>query len=328
MDTIQSARAARQLGDTDKVLILHLPDDWMAKVLNGDIDFFRKLETRSIHEGYSCVAVKAGTKTAQMLLDTDHLHVSVGGPPGLRRNTLHAMPGYIWGFWYLDELGTNWNSSLRFANFCAADVDFEKAEYFFNGVSGYMLRENVSISPQEVRVHNPLRGALATVFCQEIEANRDRSHFLTTEEMIRTAAEYDRDALVYVKLHPQQSKRARSAIMAITQDYPNVKLSESSIHDLIEASDVVITQNSTAGFEALMQKCPVITCAKSDYWHATLTARSVADLREALSYGAEAMADFPYEKYFYWFLARHCLEPAKDNFTARAWARIRSKAFL
>jgi hypothetical protein len=91
---------------------------------------------------------------------------------------------------------------------------------------------------------------------------------------------------------------------------------------------MVVTQNSAAGFEALMQKRCVITCGKSDFWHATLTPRKESDLREALRFGPEAMADFPFEKYLYWFLDRNCLEPAKDEFIKRAWTRIREKVFM
>jgi len=107
-----------------------------------------------------------------------------------------------------------------------------------------------------------------------------------------------------------------------------VQVSEASVHDLIEKSRVVITQNSSTGFEALMQKKTVITCGKSDYRHATLTAKTPGDLRDALDYGPDAMSDFSYEKYFYWFLNRNLLEEAKDSFAERAVARIREKAFL
>ncbi len=79
--------------------------------------------------------------------------------------------------------------------------------------------------------------------------------------MIRTAAEARRDDLVYVKLHPQQSKPMRRQIMAVCNDYPNVKISDAGVHDLSQASRVVVTQNSAAAFEALMQKKPVITRA-------------------------------------------------------------------
>jgi hypothetical protein len=238
------------------------------------------------------------------------------------------MPAYVWGFWYLDEVGVYWNSSLRFARFCADQIDADKATYFFNGVSGHMLRENVSKSPQEARLSSPMRPAAAVIYCQELENGDDRCHYLSTEEMIRTTAKAQREALVYVKLHPDQSKAARRHIMAVCNDYPHVKISDASVHDLSQASRVVVTLNSAAAFEALMQKKPVITCARSDFWHATLSARSTGDLREALKYGPEVMASFAYEKFFYWFLGRNCLEPQQEDFAARAWARIREKAYL
>jgi len=263
-----------------------------------------------------------------LLLNQDHINIVVGDCPGYGRNLLHAMPSYVWGFWYFDEVGVHWNSSLRFNRFCPEQIDHEKAEYFFNGVSGYMLRENVSKFPQEVRMKNPMKQAAAVIYCQEIEDAGFRSHHLTTEQMIRTTAATCREELVYVKPHPNQSKLVRKTIMDICADYQNVIVSDASIHDLTDASRMVVTQNSAAGFEALMHKRCVITCAKSDFWHATLTPKKERDLREALKYGPEALADFPYEKYLYWFLDRNCLEPAKDEFEKRAWARITDKVFL
>jgi hypothetical protein len=252
----------------------------------------------------------------------------VGDLPSYGRGRLHAMPTYIWGFWYLDEVGVHWNSSLRFARFCPNEVDSGKAEYFYNGVTGYMLRENVSKFPQEVRMKNPMQPAAAVIYCQEIEGYHNRSYYLNTEQMIRITAQTCPDDLVYVKPHPLQSKTMRKAIMDVAADYRNVTVSDASVHDLTDASRMVITQNSAAGFEALMQKRCVITCGKSDYWHATLTPKRESDLREALKFGPEAMADFPYEKYLYWFLHLNCLEPAKDDFAKRAWARIKDKVFL
>ncbi len=146
--------------------------------------------------------------------------------------------------------------------------------------------------------------------------------------MIRTASAHDPTSFVYVKPHPLQSKQARLRVMDIAATLPNVKVIDASVHDLIKASAMVITQNSSTGFEALMQRKPVATCAKSDYWHATLTPRTTDDLSAALTHGAETMRDFDYAGYFHWFLARNCLEPAKDDFAARAWARIRDKLML
>lgn len=328
MPSVLSAFSNRRAVSEHSALVIHAEGNWLKSIQDEKFDFFNKLFKHATKQGITTRVVAADGGASKMLLDQDHINIMVADLPGYGRGRLHAMPSYIWGFWYLDEVGVHWNSSLRFARFCAEEIDAAKAEYFFNGVSGYMLRENMSKIPQEVRMKNPMQEAAAVVFCQEIEGHPVRSHYLTTQQMIRIAASTCREGRVYVKPHPNQSKTDRKAIMDIAADYQNVTISDASIHDLIDASRMVVTQNSAAGFEALMQKRCVITCAKSDYWQATLTPKTESDLREALQFGAEAMADFPYEKYLYWFLDRNCLEPAKDDFEKRAWARIKDKVFL
>lgn len=331
VDEVPSVALARSLNRSGRrMVIIHADLGWIGPVLDGDDGFFPKLVGELAHQGIETRVVRARSRQAEVLRDpaTDHIHLMMGDMPAYGRNTLHVEQGYIKGFWYLDEIGVFANSSLRLAQFCPERVHWGHAEYFFNGVSGWMLRNNVSKAPQTERMPDLLEPAAAVIFTQEIEALRDRTHFMSNEQMIRTVAEHDRSKLVYVKLHPQQSKAARRDLLAVAQDYQNVRVSDASVHDLIEKARVVVTQNSAAGFEALMQKKTVVTCGKSDYRHATLTAKNPGDLRDALDYGPDAMADFPFEKYFYWFLGRNLLEEAKDSFAERAVARIREKTFL
>lgn len=328
MEQIKSPLAARNIPAGLKSCVIHGYGSWHEAIAQGRHDFFTRLTPILDSKGLTTYLVEGNTRTSRALLETDHFHIIVGGPAMYGPTILHAYPSYLWGFWYFDELGHGKDSSLRFAHYCPDPERREAAEYFFNGVTGYMLRENVSKLRQEPRMDAPLRPATATILCQPRETQVPGSAYLTTEQMIATAATFDRDALVYVKLHPHQSKQGRRQILEFCENHPNVKLSDASLHDLIEAARVVITQNSSAGFEALMQKKPVITCGKSDYWHATLTPRTVADLKAAIEFGPETMGDFDYEGYFHWFLERHCLEPVKDNFTTRAWARIRDKLML
>lgn len=327
-EEIRSGFGARRVGAIGRTFVIHADEGWAQKIRDGQIDFFTRLNPRIIAEGLATRIVGAGGTASKIMLAQDHIHIMVGGEPAYGPGILHAAPAYIWGFWYLDELGPYHNSSLRFAGFDPNSVDQDAASYFFNGVSGHMLRENVSKSPQQPRHERPLAPAAAAIFCQEIEQSRDRSHYLTTEEIIRITADNCRAETVYVKLHPNQSKPFRRHVMAVCADYQNVQISEASVHDQIAAARCVVTQNSAAGFEALMQRKPVITCARSDYWHATLTPRNETDLRDALAFGPEVMKDFAYEKYFYWFLDRKCLEPQKTGFAARAWARIADKIIL
>lgn len=331
IDEITSASLARSINRSGRrMVIIHAESGWIGPVLDGSDGFLPKLVGELAHQGVEARVVRAASRQAEILHDPEanHIHIVMGDRPSYARNTLHVEQGYIKGFWYLDEIGVFANSSLRLGQFCPERIHAAHAEYFFNGVSGWMLRENVSKAPQPERMTDKLDPAHTVVFTQELEGQRQRSHYMTNEQMIRTAAEFDRARLVYVKLHPQQSKAARRDLLVVAQDYQNVRVSEASVHDLIEKSDVVVTQNSAAGFEALMQKKPVVTCARADYRHATMTAKNPGDLRDALEYGPDAMADFAFAKYFYWFLARNLLEEAKDQFAERAVARIREKAFL
>lgn len=324
MELISASRKARATGT--RRVIFHADDAWLARINSGEFPIFEQIKSALLAKSVACQLMKHGSKPADLALaDPVAAHIMLGGPALFGPRILHLSQAPIWGFWYLDELGVGWQSSLRLSEFDSHLIDEERATYFFNGVSGYVLRENVSLEPQEHRMHGALQGAKATVFCQAQDRDTADAAYLTAEEMIRTAAEFDTTSTIYVKLSLDQSKDERRHVMAVTQDYPNVKLSEASVHDLVEASDLVITQNAAAGFEALMQKCPVITCAKSPYWHATLTAKTRADLREALEYGTLAMFDFPYEKYFYWSLVKHGFEPAKDVFAKRFLARLYDK---
>lgn len=324
IDLLSSASKARPTGSHR--VILHADDPWMAQIEAGEHPIFTQIEKALASQSVPLQMVKLDSATADAVLrDTDAAHIMLGAGAGFGPRTLHLWRAPIWGFWHLDELGTGWQSSLRLSEFDADAVDEDRATYFFNGVTGYMLRENVSLTVQEARMHGSLQGAKATVFCQAPDDRDAQNHYLSTEDMLRITAEFDPSALVYVKLDPEMGKEQRQRIMSITQDYQNMRLSDASVHDLIEASDLAITHNAPQGFEALMQKCPVICCAKSHYWQAALTAKTPADLREALEFGTLAMLDFPYEKYFYWSLVRHGLEPAKDVFGKRFLARFQDK---
>lgn len=328
MERLASPLAARAIKPGFDSAIIHAEGAWLEDILAGHHEFFKKLETRLAHQKITSYITAADSRTSRALLAEPHIHINVSNTPIYGPSVLSAKPTHIWGFWYFDEVGVGWNSSIRLAQFRPDLIDGEKAAFFFNGVTGYMLRENISPLPQEARMHAGLRPAAAVIFTQEIEQRAPRAHYLTTEEMIRTTVKARPGAPIYVKAHPHTSKRALRQIMDICADYPDVHISQASVHDLIAASRVVITQNSGCGFEALMQKKPVITCAKADYWQATLSPRSPDELVEAIQYGPEVMAEFDYEKYFYWFLEKRCLEPAKDNFAARAWARISDKVLF
>ena len=318
----------KEFASAEGLCVIHAEPGWIGPVTEGLFDFFTKLTPLLEAKGRATVVVTLGSDLSSAMLRQAHIHLILGDAPLYAPNVLHVSPAYIWGFWYLDEVGLNAHSSLRLKRFQPDAVDEGDAAWFFNGVSSWMLDNNVSRLTQRDRGSDALAPAQSVVFCQEIEHRTPRTHYLTTEQIIRNAARAAGGGTVYVKPHPHQSDLARRRIEALAENDPNIVISDASIHDLAQASDWVISQNSAAAFEAIMQRKKLITCGRCDFHHASLVARSEDALRHLLRDGASQLDGFAYEKYLYWFLAENCLEPQRDGFAEAAWARIADKCML
>ncbi|GLS86119.1 hypothetical protein GCM10010873_10930 [Cypionkella aquatica] len=302
-------------------LIVHAAESWHGDVAAGRFDFFEKLGAKAQAEAMATGLVQAGSAgSAQLLRNRMHVHIMIGPRQPIRPGVLHAHPGYLRGFWYLDPVGVNMASSLLRRPFKPDQIDAKAARAFFNGVTGWNLRRNVSKFPQAARADMP--AAFAVLYLQDIEHFATPVHHIDSAKMLKLTAREADGARVYVKLHPAQRPETVAMVQAFARKMANLVISAASIHDLTQVSRMVVTQNSAAGFEALMQKKPVISCAETDYHHATVVAKRPALLVQALHSAVQTQAGFDYEKYLFWFLAQQLLEPGKPEFADLAWARV------
>ncbi|NEY90604.1 capsular polysaccharide export protein, LipB/KpsS family [Tabrizicola oligotrophica] len=298
-----------------RALVVHAGESWYDAIVAGRFDFFPKLADAI---GLPAYVLRAERGASGRLLGMGrHLNVVIGPRLPVGPGIWHAHPGYLRGFWYLDPMGVNMHSSLVKARFDPAGVDPAKARWFWNGVTGWHLKRNLSKFPQEARQAGGLPPARCAVFLQEIERFSRPVHWIDSLTLLRTAA---RQGPTYVKLHPAQSPETTAAVRALADQMPQITLSTASIHDLAAAAEVVVTQNSAAGFEALLQKKPVITCARSDYHQATCEARDPQALARAIAEAPARMRGFGYDRFLYWFLGQNLLEPGKPEFAGRARA--------
>lgn len=120
---------------------------------------------------------------------------------------------------------------------------------------------------------------------------------------------------------PLQSEVSKRKMEDLSALHPNAEVTNASIHDLLAVSKTIISQNSAVGMEALMYKKPVITCAQSDYHHASLVSRHPQQLRNNLQSTASWSKTFPYEAYLFWFLDLNMLAPQSEVFLDHAWSR-------
>ncbi|MBI1218893.1 MAG: hypothetical protein GC186_10125 [Rhodobacteraceae bacterium] len=304
--------------DTGRRLIVHAAESWHDAVQSGRFDFFVKLAAKARVEAVQPLLVRAERPASQRLLGQRGLHLMLGPRHPVASNVLHVHPGYLWGFWYLDPEGVNYRSSIGQRTFDPAGIDADAAADFVRGLRDRLVAANVSKFPQAARA--PLPPPFAAIFVQEIERYGTPVHHLDSETMLRVTAAAAGGAPVLVKLHPAQSAETAARLTTLAASLPGVTITTASLHDIAAAARVIVTQNSAAGFEALLQHRPVITCAISDYHAATQVARTPAELTEALRNAPARLAAFPYDAYLAWFLRQHQFEPTAPDFTTRVWA--------
>ncbi|WP_039019706.1 hypothetical protein [Halocynthiibacter namhaensis] len=318
---IRNLTNINQLEGPQPPLVVHAEGDWFDHILSGGCDFFEKISQTAFAHNFRPLLVNTYDVLSPSVIYTDHLQIVIGPKHPQGPRIFHARPSYIQNFWYLDPQGFYWNSSVNELTFSPDRVDCAEATYFFNGVSGYFTRNNISLRPQNDR--GALPPADAFIPLQNIEKYPRKIHHLTSAEIIETTCR-SVSGRVYVKLHPLHNEAAKQTLRDICARFANAVLSDASVHDLIAASNMVISQNSAVGFEALMHKKPVLICAECDYHHGALTCKTSHDLRDNIQNAMGHFHAFPFEKYFYWFLGQQMLEPQKEEFTDRAWARLLS----
>ena len=296
-------------------LVVHADKGWYDQIHRGQSGFFEKLGLAAQKRGIATFLVRADGPGAPSPLVGPQKRIMVGPRRLQGPNIFHVFPSYITGFWYLDPKGYFWNSTMMDKPFDPTLVDIDEAAKFFGRVSGWRIRNNISQRKQATAT--PLPPAEVAIFTQDIERYSDNVHYLTTRQMVRAAAGATQ-GLCYVKPHPLMTEEQRSWLAKLCGRLPNATLVDASVHDIIRASNVIVSQNSAVGFEALMHRKPVITCAKTDYAAASLVSHTTDELRDNIRRATIHFAEFPFEKYFYWFLGLNMLQPQDEGFTARA----------
>lgn len=314
-------REAEQIVPAGTAIVVHAERAWADHILRGENLFFEKLGKLAASRGLVPLLTRAEEILSPLMLEAGGLHVMMGPKRHQGENIFHAHPSYLRGFWYLDTKGYFWNSSIRDKQFSANSVDAEAADKFLAEVFGHLNRNNLSKRPQPARLTSGVKPGAALVVIQDIEKYSEQIHYLKSRAMIRNVSRAT-DRTVYVKLHPLLSETKRRDLTNFCNEIERVEVIEASVHELIGAVDVVVTQNSAVGVEAIMHQKPVLTCAKTDYHRGSIVCRSGAELRENFAYAREFADTFPFAKYFYWLMHEQMLRPNQEDFALRAAARL------
>lgn len=272
---------------------------------------------------YAPVLEQGGEAIDEMArADLRHLHVVMHDAPRYAQNVFSAVPSYLHGYWYFDEVGTRNNSSIRLAQFRPTGMSDEFARGLHGRLFEKYVEGNLSKYPQEDGAFEPEEGALC-LFTQTFDAAKYYRDFVSYPALIEATIAARGGRRLYIKPHPLQRVEELAQLMEYHAPGKGVEVVQASIHQLLARASTVITQTSAVAFEANLHKVPAVLAGQTDFHHNAVTITDPSEMGAALS--ACATRKFEYEKYLVWFLQHQLYEPFKAHQTrarlAEAFAR-------
>jgi hypothetical protein len=190
---------------------------------------------------------------------------------GKYKNMWHIKKGYVPGFMYWDKLGySGWSEAVSRYNFdtpiSGEEINHVKkfaVDYINNNKSKIKQPDNANV-PKEKYV---------LVLGQRPHDTVAQHSFIDTIELSKLVnrAYKDTDIQVFTKPHP----------MSTTTKFYG-KLVQGSMHKLISGAEAIYTVNSGSGFESLLHSKTVFTSGASDYSPATITVKSLDDIKNTM----------------------------------------------
>ena len=298
-------------------LYFHLPGNWLEKP-SEMLPFYQKLTAG--------LADRAEVRLVEM--SRDGLAERITGTPGVHilnhgriehPRSLNAGIAYVYPFWHLDPLGIRAFSSIGAVRFRAGEVDGEAAQVFFQRLKGRMVGGRISRyeQPPEREV---LPKAGAAIFLQS-EGHRvvGETLYLDRWTMVRAVLEAVQTP-VLVKPHPRDFDPETGAkLEKLMAEFRHLSVTTANIHDVLQATERVVTINSAVGIEAYLYRKPLILCGKADFHHIADVVQTPQALQDALH---KEVSGRPYAKYIHWYFGQQCLNAGAADLVDRAWERI------
>lgn len=297
----------RRLDDLPDTLFFHARDKLAATLARGGFRLLTALADHAIARGWGVELLPYQADTAEICLrQGGHLHVFLEDRPGYAANAFYAVPSYLRGYWYFDEIGTRNNSSHRLRRFDERLLSDRFAKGFHDKLAAQFIGRNFSKFRQAPRGEAVIAPGCLALFAQDFQVPRHHKHYLTMPELIEAAIAVRKDRVLYIKPHPNNSVAELAQLARYHAPDQGVFVTQASIHDLLAACACVLTLTSAVGFEAFLHRKPVVLAGQTDFAQNAITLTDAGELEAAIA--AALAKDWPYEKFLTWFLRQNCVE--------------------
>ena len=287
-------------------LIFHARGKLAESLHGGKFRLLGAFAAHAFAAGWPVTILTYGPQSRPLVEAGGHLHVLMEDQPLYAANCVHAVPSYLRGYWYFDEVASRNNSSHRLRRFDPRPMAAAYADAFQAKLLAQFAGRNLSKFPQSARGEVAVKTGSIALFAQDFLPPRHHRHYMSVPDLIdATIAARGRRPL-YIKPHPNQTTDELARLQRYHDPERGVHLTHGSIHDLLAACDLVVTLTSAVGFEGFIHGKPLVLAGQSDFGQNAVTLTDPARMPDAIA--AALAQNWPHAKFLVWFLKQNCLE--------------------
>lgn len=288
-------------------LVFHTKGPHAEKLLAGGFRLLGALAGHAAAHGWDVQAVEfTDASPTFAAADNRHIHVMMEDFPAFGPRVFHAVPGYLRGWWFFDELATRNNSSIRFQPFDPRSIKDAFATRFTDRLRAQFASRNFTKFTQRPRGEEVVPQGCLAFFAQGFAVPPHQTHYAGVLDLARSTIAARGARPVVIKTHPKNSLEEMEALAALHDPTAGVYVTDASIHDILDACACVVTVTSAVAFEGFLHGKPAVVAGQVDYPQNVITLTNPARLPEAIT--AALSRDWPYDRFVTWYLRQHCLE--------------------
>lgn len=310
---LQPPEWLERCADLPQSLIFHTKGPHADRLLAGGFRLLGALCDHAARQGWAVEAVEftpasPGVAAAEQGL---HLHILMEDFPAFGPRLFHAVPSYLRGWWFFDELATRNNSTIRFQTFDLRMIKAEFATRFADKLRAQFAGRNFSKFTQEDRGAEPVPSGCIAFFAQGFAVPPHQVHYMGILDLARAAIAAKGARPLVIKPHPKNSLAEIEALAALHDPAAGVHVINASIHDILAACDCVVTVTSAVAFEGFLHGKPAVVAGQVDYPQNVITLTDGAKLASAIE--AALACDWAHDRFVTWYLRHYCLEDRPDS---------------
>jgi hypothetical protein len=311
-------------------IVLHLKASDLPRRLSGrHLEFYRILGDLMAGQNIRVESrqrdgdIRIDTRTiGDSRFDDGNLHIiddrSLNAP-----NVLNAGAAYFWRFWQLDPQGVKAFSSTGAAHYDPEQMPRRRAQSFFDNMHKRYVQSRKSKYAQPETQQQFPDNAISVFFQGDYPVTSGATSTADIE-MLRAVQAGAGDRPIIVKPHPLASNFSDIAeTLALAETDSRITVTDANIHDILSASCVTVSINSTVALEGFLHLKPAILFGQSDFHHLAGRVHAPKEFETVLA--RELDRDEGYEQFLAWYFLKMCLPLNNARLEERIW-KIFSKA--